>query len=95
MARDITDPRWLYAKGGLLVALGLLAGGLILLERPSVKVALLLVLAIWAFARAYYFAFYVIEHYIDPNYRFSGLVSLARHLAGRGSGKSAPDNFPR
>ncbi len=36
---------------------------------------------IWAFARAYYFAFYVLEKYIDPSYRFSGLLSLLHYLA--------------
>jgi hypothetical protein len=38
-----------------------------------------LVVAIWAFCRAYYFAFYVVEHYVDPTYRYSGLLSLVRH----------------
>lgn len=78
---DITSPGWLYAKGGLFVLLGLMASALILLEHPTIKIALLLALAIWSFARAYYFAFYVIEHYIDPGFRFSGLGALARYLA--------------
>ena len=42
--------------------------------------ALLLALAIWAFCRAYYFAFYVIEHYIDPGFKFAGLWAMLRHL---------------
>ena len=32
------------------------------------------------FCRFYYFAFYVIEHYLDGNYRFSGLWPFARYL---------------
>jgi len=48
-------------------------------ESPSLKVALLLLLAVWAFCRAYHFAFYVIEHYADPGYRFAGLVSFLRY----------------
>jgi len=28
----------------------------------------------------YYFCFYVIEKYIDPSYRFDGLISVARYL---------------
>ena len=59
---------------------GLLASGLILIDHPSVKVALLLGIAIWCFARAYYFAFYVIEHYVDPGYKFAGLGSFIRYL---------------
>lgn len=77
---DITDKRLLYLKGGLFLIAGLLASGLIIAESPSLKVALLLALAVWCFARAYYFAFYVIEHYVDPGYRFAGLWSFARYV---------------
>jgi predicted carbohydrate-binding protein with CBM5 and CBM33 domain len=35
----------------------------ILLIVPSLRVGALLMIAVWSFARAYYFAFYVIEHY--------------------------------
>ena len=74
---DITDKRLLYLKGGLFLVGGILASALILVECPSFQVALLLAVAVWCFARAYYFAFYVIEHYVDPSYRFSGLWSFA------------------
>jgi hypothetical protein len=80
---DITNPRLLYFKGGLFVVTGLLASGLLLLECPSLKVAVLLAIAIWSFARAYYFAFYVVEHYVDPGYRFAGLWSFARYAWAR------------
>ena len=77
---DITNPRLLYAKGAMFVLGGLLAAGLILVEHPTWKVAGLLGIAIWCFARAYYFAFYVIEHYIDPGFKFAGLGSFVRYL---------------
>lgn len=76
---DITNPRWLYVKAGLFVVAGLLASGLLLIEAPNFKVAALLAVAIWCFARAYYFAFYVVEHYADPGYRFAGLWSFVRY----------------
>ena len=79
---DIKNPRLLYTKATLFVLGGIIASGLILMERPTVKVALLLVVAIWCFARAYYFAFYVIEHYVDPSYRFSSLWAFARYVVG-------------
>ena len=41
---------------------------------------LLLAVAIWSFCRFYYFAFYVIEHYVDPQFRFAGLISFAQYL---------------
>jgi hypothetical protein len=55
---------------------------------PSLTVLLLLAVAVWAFARAYYFAFYVLQHYIDGEYRFAGLFSLMKYLLRRsGTGR--------
>ena len=62
-----------------MLATGLLATTLLLFESPSLKTAILLGVAIWGFARAYYFAFYVIEHYIDPTFRFASLTAFARY----------------
>lgn len=83
---DIRSLRLLYLKGGLFLAIGLLASGLLIAEHPSAKVALLLALAVWAFARAYYFAFYVVEHYVDPSYRFAGLIDFLRYAMSRRRG---------
>ncbi|MDY7108876.1 MAG: hypothetical protein SYC29_09585 [Planctomycetota bacterium] len=83
MMADIKDPRIICVKGALFVLLGALAVTAILLESPNWRVAALLILAIWAFCRAYYFAFYVIQHYIDPAYRFEGLISFVRYLLRR------------
>ena len=80
LLRDLTDPRWIKAKGALFLVAGLLAGGLLLIEHPSVVDAALIVICVWSFCRAYYFAFYVIEHYVDPTYRFAGLWSFLRYL---------------
>jgi hypothetical protein len=91
---DITNPRWLYFKGALFVVTGLLASGLLLLECPSLKVAALLAVAIWSFARAYYFAFYVVEHYADPGYRFAGLWSFARYVWARRRREGRPADQP-
>jgi hypothetical protein len=78
--KDLTDPFWIKLKGGLFLFLGLLAAALLLVDAPTLKDAGLLVLAIWCFCRAYYFAFYVIEHYVDPGYKFSGLGSFVKYL---------------
>ena len=77
---DLKNLKIIIAKGFLFLGLGLLAAILLLLEAWSIKVLLLLVLAIWAFCRFYYFAFYVIEHYVDSQYRFAGLLSFFRYL---------------
>ncbi|SIO65147.1 hypothetical protein SAMN05444166_7604 [Singulisphaera sp. GP187] len=86
---DIRNPRLLYIKGFLLLCSGILASALLLVDHPSLKSATLLAVAVWAFARAYYFAFYVIEHYVDPGYRYQGLLSFARHLLRRRKGRGA------
>ena len=81
--KELTSAFWIKVKGLLFLAVGVLAGTLLLLEHPSLKVAGLLALTIWCFCRFYYCAFYVIEKYVDPSYRFSGLWSFACYLAGR------------
>jgi hypothetical protein len=87
---DIKDPRLLYAKGALFVLGGIMAAGLILMERPTIKVALLLGIAVWCFARAYYFAFYVVQHYADPSYKFAGLWSFVSYVLRKRRGKGGP-----
>ena len=84
---DIKSVRVLYLKGGLFVVVGMLACAGILLECASVRVAALLAVAVWAFCRAYYFAFYVVEHYVDPGYRFAGLWDFVRYTRRRGKEK--------
>jgi hypothetical protein len=80
---DITNTKLILFKGFLFLAVGLLSSVLIILEHPTLKVALLLIIAIWSFARFYYFSFYVIEHYVDSSYKFSGLWSFAQYLYKR------------
>jgi hypothetical protein len=80
MRGDITSPKLLYAKGFLFLLAGLLAAATLLAEVPTLRAGLLLALTVWCFARAYYFAFYVIEHYVDPGYRYAGLTLFVRYL---------------
>ena len=70
---DLKNPALIYAKGILFLLAGCLALGSLLLLHPHWKDASLLLLAIWSFARFYYFAFYVIEHYEYPGFKFAGL----------------------
>jgi hypothetical protein len=98
MWSDLKDSRLIMAKGLLFLATGCIAAGLLLAESPSLKIALLLAIAIWSFCRFYYFAFYVIEHYVDPGYKFAGLGSFVVYLWRRPahyrtSAKSAPHSL--
>ena len=77
--KDLTDARWIKLKGFLFLGLGISSSLLLVLEALTIKVVFLLALSIWSFCRFYYFAFYVIQHYVDPGYRFSGLWSFARY----------------
>ena len=81
--RDLESIRAIYTKGILFLLLGVGAAVLVVAERPTLKTGLLLAIAVWSFCRLYYFAFYVIEHYVDDSYRFSGLWSFVRYVWGR------------
>ena len=87
MTGDIKSPRLLWIKGALFVLLGGLAGTLLLVESPSLRNGVLLATCVWAFCRAYYFAFYVVQHYADPGYRYAGLFDFARYAWRRRRGK--------
>ena len=78
--KNLTDARWIKLKGILFLLLGLLSAAFLFFEHPTLSVAFLIVVAVWSFCRFYYFTFYVIERYVDPSYRFSGLLSFARYL---------------
>jgi len=86
---DLKDPRWMYVKAALLIAIGVMTFGLLLLPQGLWARAGLQVLMVWAFARAYYFAFYVIGHYVDATYRFAGLLDFVRYMLRRRPVQSA------
>jgi len=82
--KDLTNPFWIKFKGILFLIIGILSSVLLIIETQfSWRVAIMLVIAIWCFCRFYYFAFYVIEHYVDPSYRFSGLWSFFGYLISK------------
>jgi len=75
---DLKHPALFWLKFGLLLLAAVLAGTLLLLQCPSWPNAALLAVTVWGSCRAYYFAFYVIEHWLDPGYRYAGLVDFVR-----------------
>jgi hypothetical protein len=85
--RDLRSSGAMWVKFVLFLAIGLIAAITLWLEAPALKTAVLLGLLVWAFCRAYYFAFYVIEKYIDPQFRFSGLGAMLVYLCRRRSMK--------
>ena len=79
---DLKNPKVIWLKGALFLGLGFLSAALLVLRHPEFTTVFLLGIAIWSFCRAYYFAFYVIEKYIDPTYRFAGLMDFLRYAFG-------------
>jgi len=78
--KNLTSPFWIKFKGLLFLLVGISSAALLLMECPTLKIAVLLAITVWCFCRSYYFAFYVIEHYVDPGYHFSGLGSFAKYM---------------
>ena len=89
---DLKDPRLMYLKAWLFLIAGLGAAAGILIELPSLRVAVLLGITIWAFCRLYYFLFYVIEKYIDPSQKFAGVMAAATYAI---RAHTAPDRHSK
>ena len=80
---DLHSKRLIVFKGFLFLLAGVVAAATLWGENFTARNGLLLGIAIWSFCRFYYFAFYVIEHYVDANYKFSSLWSFARYWLRR------------
>lgn len=83
LTMDISSPRILKLKGALFALLGNLAGGLLLADMFTWRNLLLFCLSVWAFSRCYYFYFYVLHHYVDPSFRYAGIMDLLKYLVRR------------
>lgn len=82
--RDLASPKTMFLKAALFFVLALSCAAGLLLRAPQMSTALLLVILVWSAARFYYFLFYVLHTYVDPNLKYSGLLSLMLQLARRG-----------
>lgn len=78
--RDLSSKGLLVAKGIMFLTLAGAAAALLLLEAPSLRVAALLAILVWASCRFYYFLFYVLHRYVDPGLRYAGLLALLRQV---------------
>jgi hypothetical protein len=78
--KDLNSPALIHLKGWLFLLILLVSAATILVELPNWRVAVLLGLVVWASARFYYYLFYVIEHYVDADFKFSGIGAAVRYL---------------
>ncbi len=84
---DLKSSRLIIFKGFLFLLAGLVAASVLLGENFSLRAAFLLVVALWSFCRFYYFAFYVLEKYVDPTFKFSSLGAFGVYFWKRWRGK--------
>ena len=80
---DLKSKKWIVAKGVLFAGIVVITIALILFETPSVKLAALLTVLVWASCRFYYFLFYVLERYVDPTMRYAGIIALVASIRRR------------
>ena len=78
--RDLSSKGLIVTKGLVFLGLAVLTAGLLLLESPSLRVAVLLSVLVWSSCRFYYFVFYVLQHYVDPGFRYAGLLALLSQI---------------
>lgn len=77
---DLTNPRWIIAKGVMFAVIVLMSGvGIIFHGDPWYELGLLLI-CLWAACRFYYFLFYVLERYVGVEGRYAGILDLCRRL---------------
>jgi len=77
---DLKSGGLMYLKAFLFLVAGITATASILVESPTLRTAFLLTIVVWSFCRLYYFMFYVVEKYIDSEYRFASITSFLLYL---------------
>ena len=86
LGRDLESKTALYCKALLLVVVLLLSGFVNLSEPGLTLRALSLTIVVWSSARIYYFMFYVIENYVDSNFKFSSIYSFVIYVVEKNNG---------
>lgn len=80
---DLKSKPLIVLKGILFLVILLTTSAFLYMLNPDWLTALLIALLIWASARFYYFLFYVLEKYVDPDLKYAGLVDMVRQLLRR------------
>jgi len=81
--RDLKSAKVMALKTALFALLVALSTAGIILRAPELRTGILVAVLIWSAARLYYFLFYVLQTYVDPSFRYAGLLSLVRHATSR------------
>lgn len=77
---DLQNRGIILLKGWLFLLIAAISFVLLALKLADIQSILLLTICVWSACRFYYFAFYVIQHYVDDRYRFAGLLDFVSYL---------------
>lgn len=88
---DLKNPRHIWIKGWLFLLMAIFASTLLFIRRFDWVDLILYSIGIWASCRFYYFAFYVIQHYVDPDYRFASLTDFGLYVLRLGKHRKRTD----
>ena len=80
---DIKSKNLIVIKGLLFITIVIASTIGIIFYCPRPAVIGLLIILIWSSARSYYFLFYVLEKYVDPNLKYTGLIDLIKKIKKR------------
>jgi hypothetical protein len=80
---DLKSSKLIVAKGIAFALMAVLCAALLFAQSPAASTLALAATLMWASARFYYFLFYVLEKYVDPQLRYAGILDLARAIAAR------------
>jgi hypothetical protein len=81
---DLKSKPLIVLKGLLFLLLVLMSAVGLFVQNPTWPTAALILVLVWASARFYYFLFYVLEKYVDPTLKYSGIGDMLRLLVTRG-----------
>jgi len=91
MGPDLKHSGWMYFKALCFGLIALICAAGLLLPAFEWRNLVLVCLLVWASARFYYFCFYVIERYIDPSFRFAGVLSVVGYVLRGGKSRGITD----
>ena len=77
---DLHSARWIVLKGTLFLILAVIAAAGLMLQSFRLETAALLAICVWASCRFYYFLFYVLQNYVDPTFKFRGVIDALLFL---------------
>lgn len=80
---DIKSKKVIVLKGILFLLVAIISSSYSLFDFPFWIRLCALLIGLWSFARFYYFLFYVLERYVDPGLKYSGILDLAKFILSK------------